>query len=1603
MTRPARVRPTRTRRPRVTTLPQLMATAVEANPSGAAVVFADATATLAELSYAELDEWSTRLARLLIDRGVGPEDLVAVGVPRSVESVVAVWAVAKTGAGFVPVDPNYPADRVEHMVRDSGAVFGLTVEELRGDLPDQVEWLAIDTADCARRLEEFPADPVTYTDRVRPLRAEHPAYVIYTSGSTGKPKGVVVTQAGLAGFCAEQRDRYRVTSASRTLHFASPSFDASVLELLLALGGAATMVVASPTVFGGEEFASLVRREAVTHAFVTPAALASVDPAGLDELRVVVAGGEACPPELVRRWVLPVSGGRTREFFNGYGPTETTIMTNISSPLVPGEPVTIGAPIRAVTEYVLDERLVPVPSGVAGELYIAGAQLARGYHERRGLTASRFVANPFDAHGSRLYRTGDLVRWTPSGELEYLGRNDFQVKIRGFRIELGEIDAVLAAHETVDFAVTVGHELDSGATILVSYVHATPGMDADAAELAGFAEQSLPAHMVPTVVMVLDEIPLTPVGKLDRAALPAPRLRTKVFRAPVGPLEELVGEVFAELLGPGAPVGADDDFFELGGNSLIATQAAARLGAAIAARVPARLIFESPTVAALAARLEPLKGAGDRRALVAVERPERVPLSPAQRRMWFLNQFDTGSAANNIPFAVRLSGVLDVAALQAAVADVVGRHETLRTVYPAVDGTGYQVVLPVAQAVPDLAPKPVAEHELPDWLRGLASTGFDVAAEVPLRIALAEIGPRDHVVVVVVHHIAADGASVAPFLRDLLGAFLSRRNGARPSWEPLPVQYADYTLWQREMLGEENDPDSVAAAQIAYWRSALAGIPDRIDLPSDRPRPPVASGRGAEYTFVVDASVHRGLAELAHSAGASEFMVVHSALAVLLARLTGTDDITIGTPVAGRGERELDPLIGMFVNTLVLRTRIDLGASFRALLDRTRETDLGAFSHAELPFERLVEVLDPVRSQAHHPLFQVALFYQNLNRPEIDLPGLSARVVEFDSTVAKFDLQLTVVPNAEGETAGFTAMFTYATDLFDERTIAEFAWRLDRLLTVAAAEPDRPIGAIDLLDPVERERILLEWNSTRYPVPTELLLDGYRRAAEAYADEVALVYEGAELTYREFDGRVNRLARLLISQGVGAESLVGLAVRRSLDLVVGMYAVVAAGGAYVPLDPDHPAERIAHILETAQPVCVLTTSADAVDVPEGTAVLLLDALDPNRFDDSPIRAEELLRPVSPQHPAYVIFTSGSTGRPKGVAISHFAIQNQISWMLAAYPLDADDVYLQKTATTFDVSLWGYFLPLRVGAKLVVAAHDGHRDPVYVAETIAAQGVTVTDFVPSMLAVFAAHTAAGSCPTLRDIFVIGEALPPETVAAVRAVSDAAVHNLYGPTEAAVSVTYWPATAADERSVPIGVPQWNTQVYVLDSWLQPVPTGVPGELYLAGDQLARGYVRRPDLTADRFVANPFGNGERMYRTGDLVVWRAPTEVLPHRLDYLGRTDFQVKFRGQRIELGEIETALLAQPSVSQAVAVVAPSSLGDQLVAYAVPAPGQSIEQGALLAAIGETLPAYMVPAAIVALDAFPLNASGKLDRKALPEPAFVAREFRAPATAVEEIV
>ncbi|WP_245546014.1 non-ribosomal peptide synthase/polyketide synthase [Nocardia higoensis] len=1581
-----------------TLLPDLFAAAAAAAPDRIAVCADDRTMT-----YRELDAVSSRLARALIDRGIGPDDVIALAVPRSPAFVTAVWAIAKAGAAWVPVDPSYPAERIEHMVRDCDAASGLTLADLRDGLPAigaDAPWLALDDVEFGFHCARFGAEPVRDLERVRPLRPGNLAYVIYTSGSTGLPKGVLVTQAGVAGFAAEQTARYPVDSAARVLHVGSPSFDITVSEMLMAFDSAATLVVAPEEARFGAELVEFLRRHRVTHSIMTPSGAMSIDPADVPDLRVLVAGGEACPPELVRRW-----SAAGRRLVNAYGPTEATVAVDISGPAEPGARVTIGAPLRGVREWVLDARLRPVPVGVAGELYVAGAPVARGYHGRRATTAERFVACPW-APGQRMYRTGDLVRWTlESGgtQLEYLGRNDAQVKIRGFRIELGEIEAALSAHPAVAHAVVVVHTDDARGDQLAAYVVPRPSGVAglDPAELRASLRTRLAAHMVPASITVLDALPLTPNGKLDRTALPAPHFGSGEFRAPVTGVERAVAAVFAEVLGIAATpgVGLDDDFFDLGGNSLIATRLVARLGAALDTTVPVRLVFETATVAGLAAALAPLAGSGGRAPLLARSRPQYVPLSYAQQRMWFLNRFDADSRANNLTTALRISGPLDHDALAAAVTDLVTRHEVLRTRYPAVNGIAHQQVCEPAEAGVALEIADVDADAVPARVRELAAQPFDVTVRPPVRLTLLRVDAEAHVLVVSLHHIAADGWSVAPLTRDLLCAYESRRGGAAPEWSPLPVQYADFTLWQRDLLGSADDRESLLARQLAFWTSELAGLPELLTLPTDRPRPAEASGHGARHRFHLPADTARTLREIAESTGASLFMVLHAAFATLLAKLSGERDIVLGTPVAGRGEAALDELVGMFVNTLVLRAEVRPEQRFTDLIAAVRTADLRAFDHAEVPFERLVEALEPRRSAARHPLFQVMLDLNNTPAAEIETAGLSAAVLDIDSETAKFDLQLSLVETGEG----FDAVFEYATDLFDPLTIAGFAARLRIVLDTVCADPGVRIGDIDILAAGERAALAARNATGRELGPPATLISLFQEQAARTPDAVALSFYGSHLTYRELSIRVNRLARLLVSFGAGPERTVALGIQRSTDLVVAMYAVLATGAAYVPLDPEHPAERLDHVLRTARPVCVLTRAGDGLELPPGAdarrwPVLDLDRLDTTANSGAPLTDAERLAPLRTGHTAYVIFTSGSTGRPKGVAVGHAAIVNRLRWMQQQYRLDASDVVLQKTPATFDVSVWEFFWPLQIGARLVLAAPGGHRDPRYLAELIADEGVTVAHFVPSMLAVFVAERTVDTCGSLRQVFCSGEALAPAPAHRLRARTGARVHNLYGPTEAAVDVTFHEVTDADLHTVPIGLPVANTAVHVLDSWLRPVPAGVPGELYLAGVQLARGYVARPDLTADRFVADPFTPGARMYRTGDLVTWSADGELI-----YLGRTDFQVKVRGLRIELGEIEAALTDIDEIAQAVVVARD---GEQLIAYVIPAdphPAVTLDLDAVRAALAARLPAYMLPAAYVSLAEFPLNASGKLDRRALPEPVFEAVAYRAPVTATEQIV
>ncbi|AYJ49065.1 non-ribosomal peptide synthetase [Rhodococcus sp. P1Y] len=1570
------------KRARATLLPALLATAVERNPDAIALVDGDRT-----VSYAELDVRSSTLARLLMNAGAGPESTIAVALQRSVESITAMWAVMKTGAAFLPIDPSYPTARIEHMVGDSGATRGITISAHRDALPSSCEWTFLDDESVQTVLASLPGDPISTVERTSTLRAANAAYVIYTSGSTGLPKGVVVTQAGLASLCAHAVRVLELTPQSRTLHFTSPSFDVSVFDYLLAIGSSATMIIAPPDNYGGAELEDLLRREKVTHGFSTPAALTSIDGDELPDLAALVVGGEAFGADLVARWAPG------RALFNGYGPTEASIFATMSAPLVVGEPVTMGEPVDGMKAYVLDARLSVVPPGVAGELYLAGPGVARGYHRRSALTASRFLPDPFDPSGSRMYRTGDLVRVDASGDLEYLGRNDFQVKIRGFRVELGEIDAVLGGHPEVDFALTIGTDAGAGSTALVSYALPADGTSPESSTLLEWMRQSLPGHMVPSALMLIDHVPLTGAGKVDRSALPAPVFVAREYRAPSTPTEEAVASVFAELLSRES-VGVDDDFFDLGGNSLIGTQVAARIGARLHKRVPARVLFDEPSVSGLAAAID-AQEQEDRVDLEARPRPARIPLSLAQQRMWFLNRFDPSSSAYNIPIAVRLSGELNVDAVRLAVADVIERHESLRTIYPSDDTGPHQVVLESGEAGVAVSLTRTTKAKVAADVQATLDCAFDVTSEVPIRVTLFEVTETEHVLVVVVHHIAADGSSVGPLIRDVMLAYTARSSGREPGWAPLEIQYADYTLWQRELLGDENDTKSAAHAQIQFWTSELAGLPDQLNLPFDRPRPAVQSMVGGEVAFDIDADLHANLQEVARNSNASLFMIVHAAWAVTLSRLSQRTDIAIGSPIAGRGEAKLDDLIGMFANTVVFRTLVRWESQFTDFLATVRDTDLEAFGHADVPFETLVGVLDPARSTARHPLFQVGLSFQNLARTHLELPGLDVTGVDSEVKISKFDLHLVVSDTYgnDGAPAGMHAALTYASSLFESSTAAAITTTYMRVLRAVVDNPSAVIGDIDVLGSEDRTDVLEVRNDTAEhvdPAATLVSLFDARVAADPKAP--AIVCGQAVWSYSEFDGRVNALARVLIGEGFGPESLVALALPRSPELLVAMYAVVKAGAAYVPLDPAQPLTRTDQILGSAQPAAVLTSAAVGFATETNVRVIELDTVETAGFSCEPVRDDERTSPLRPGNTAYVIFTSGSTGAPKGVAVEHASVVNQLEWMRHEYRSNAQDSTVLKTPVTFDLSVWELWSMPTSGGRIVVAEQDRHGDVQYLNALMAAEEVSTLFVVPSMLGALGVD---GLPNALERVLVIGEAFPPHTAAQVSAGRDFRLDNLYGPTEATVSVTRHRLIDSRADSIPIGTPEWNTRVFVLDPRLAPVPDGVVGELYVAGVQLARGYHGRPDLTAERFVADPFGRSGRLYRTGDLVRW-----TKERTLDFVGRADFQVKIRGYRIELGDIELALRAVDGIVDAVAIDRTDRhLGTRLVGYIV----GDVDVSLVKAILAQRLPSYMVPTALVVLDAIPLTANGKIDRAALPEPVFETTEYRKPSTSAEETV
>ena len=1565
------------------------------NPDAPAVISAGAV-----LTYVELNARANRLARHLITLGAGPERLVAIAMPNSADVVVAMLAVLKSGAAYVPVDPGFPADRKAFMLTDTRTAIVLTTSGLAESLPASAAVpLVLDDPVLAEVISGYPAGDVRDTERRGLLVPAHPAYVIYTSGSTGQPKGVVITHASLVNYLARCRVAYP-DLAGRTLLVSPVSFDLSVTGLYGTLLSGGQLCLGA---LDDEGLPALAARcGGFTFLKATPSHLALLArlPASCVPADQLMLGGEAVPAALLREWRQRHPG---LALVNHYGPTEATVGC-LDYQMSPDDPVPdlvvpIGRPMWNTRAFVLDDSLGLVPPGVAGELYVAGVGLARGYLGRPGLTAERFVACPFGTAGERMYRTGDLARWT-AGQLEYLGRADDQVKIRGYRIELGEVEAVLAGLDGVGQAAVAVREDQPGDRRLAGYVVPAAGAVLDPSGLREAAARVLPGYMVPAVIMVLGALPLNANGKLDRRALPAPEFTAGGGRAAATPGEQALCEVFAQVLGLDR-VGVEDSFFDLGGHSVLATRLVSRIRVVLGVELPVRAVFECPTPALLAGVLEGAEAA--RMALVPVPRPERLPLSFAQQRLWFLEQFHGPGTVYNLPQAWRLTGPLDAGALAAALGDVVARHESLRTLIAVDDGQPYQQVIPAGQAKAQVAAEftvaAAGRRELAGLVAAAAGYVFDLAAELPVRGWLFTLSEDEHVLVLLCHHIVGDGWSLQVLISDLATAYAARAEGRAPDWAPLPVQYADYTLWQRDLLGGDDAgrDGGVLAGQVEYWRQALAGLPEELALPFDRPRPVLPSRRGGFVRWRLDARLHAALADLAREHQATVFMTLHAGLAALLSRMGAGTDIPLGAPVAGRTDEAMHDLVGFFVNTMVLRADLSGDPSFGELLGRVRETGLSAQARQDLPFERLVEVMNPVRSPSRHPLFQVMIGDEDVSPDEWQLPGLRVRAEPFPAVNAKFDLTLGVRQQRgdDGAPAGIDAHFEYATDLFDRATVKALAARLTRLLRQAARDPGRRISQLDVLTAAERRSLLSGWNDTVRPVPEITLPELFEQQAARTPDATAIVSADAELTYAGLNQRANQLARHLNTLGAGPGQLVAIAMPRSADMMVAVLAVLKSGAAYVPVDPDYPADRKTFMLTDTAPVAVLTTAGAAAGLPGGLPLLVLD--DPATAAGLARRdAGNLPVAAGPRDVAYVIYTSGSTGRPKGVMVEHAGVVSLACWAAAAFPGAELSRVLASTSLSFDVSVFEMFATLTTGGCLEVVPNL-----LALAERGAAgqwRGSMISA-VPSALAHVLAMPGARADAAVAAL--CGEALTGPVVAAIRAtVPGARIENIYGPAEATVYATTYvvPEDGGEAVSPPIGRPIWNTRVYVLDERLGLVPPGVAGELYIAGIGLARGYLGRAGLTAERFVACPFGPaGERMYRTGDLARWTADGQ-----LEYLGRSDFQVKMRGFRIELGEVEAVLAGLDGVGQAAVAVREDQPGDKrLAGYVVAASGAALDPGGLREAVARVLPGYMVPSVIMILGALPLNANGKLDRRALPAPEYAVTADRAPATPREQ--
>ena len=1560
------------------------------------------------LSYGELNARANRLAHCLIARGVGADVPVGLALERSLDMLVGLLAILKAGGAYLPLDPAAPEERLAHILDDSGVRLLLTQGHLLERLPRQagVEVLAIDG---------LVLDGYAESDPLPTLSADNLAYVIYTSGSTGKPKGTLLTHrnalrlfsATEAWFGFDERDVWTL--------FHSYAFDFSVWEIFGALlYGGCLVIVPQWVSRSPEDFYRLLCREGVTVLNQTPSAfkqlmavacsadMATQQPA----LRYVIFGGEALDLQSLRPWFQRF-GDRQPQLVNMYGITETTVHVTyrpVSEADLKGGLVSpIGGTIPDLSWYILDRDLNPVPRGAVGELYIGRAGLARGYLRRPGLSATRFVPNPFPGGaGERLYRTGDLARFQADGNIEYIGRIDHQVKVRGFRIELGEIEAALAGLAGVRDAVVLAHD-GVGGTQLVGYVVADSAEDAERLResLRESLKRHLPDYMVPAHLMLLERMPLTVNGKLDRQALPQPdaSLSQQAYRAPGSELEQRIAAIWAEILGV-ERVGLDDNFFELGGHSLLATRVISRVRQEQQLDASLKALFERPVLEAFAQGLERTTDAVS--TIPLADRQQPLALSFAQERQWFLWQLEPESAAYHIPSALRLRGRLDVDALQRSFDSLVARHETLRTRFRLEGGRSYQQVQPAVSV--SIEREQFGEEGLIERIQAIVVQPFDLERGPLLRVNLLQLAEDDHVLVLVQHHIVSDGWSMQVMVEELVQLYAAYSQGLDVVLPALPIQYADYALWQRSWMeaGEKE-------RQLAYWTGLLGGEQPVLELPFDRPRPARQSHRGAQLGFELSRELVEAVRALAQREGASSFMLLLASFQALLYRYSGQADIRVGVPIANRNRVETERLIGFFVNTQVLKADLDGRMGFDELLAQARQRALEAQAHQDLPFEQLVEALQPERSLSHNPLFQVLFNYQSEargNGQAFRFDELQMESVQFDSRTAQFDLTLDLTD----EEQRFCAVFDYATDLFDASTVERLAGHWRNLLRGIVANPRQRLGELPLLDAPERRQTLSEWN----PAQRECAVQGtlqqrFEEQARQRPQAVALILDEQRLSYGELNARANRLAHCLIARGVGADVPVGLALERSLDMLVGLLAILKAGGAYLPLDPAAPEERLAHILDDSGVRLLLTQGHLLERLPRqaGVEVLAIDGLVLDGYAES-----DPLPTLSADNLAYVIYTSGSTGKPKGTLLTHRNALRLFSATEAWFGFDERDVWTLFHSYAFDFSVWEIFGALLYGGCLVIVPQWVSRSPEDFYRLLCREGVTVLNQTPSafkqLMAVACSADMATQQPALRYVIFGGEALDLQSLRPwFQRFGDRQPQlvNMYGITETTVHVTYRPVSEADLKGglvSPIGGTIPDLSWYILDRDLNPVPRGAVGELYIGRAGLARGYLRRPGLSATRFVPNPFpgGAGERLYRTGDLARFQADGNI-----EYIGRIDHQVKVRGFRIELGEIEAALAGLAGVRDAVVLAHDGVGGTQLVGYVVADSAEDAERlrESLRESLKRHLPDYMVPAHLMLLERMPLTVNGKLDRQALPQPdaSLSQQAYRAPGSELEQ--